>query len=186
MQDVVGFSLFITISVYAICWYIKLKPYMDEEDNLIKKERAREESITRKREAARNAAIWQDKDYWLSLDPYEFESEVAKVFEAHDYETDVTVGSGDGGVDIIMQKDGMTTIVQCKHYQNPVPPEPIRALWGCKDDFNADEVILVASSGITEGGKRFVRSKDNFRVLTLDDIILMSRQIVLDRNSNKE
>ena len=63
--------------------------------------------------------------------------------------------------------------MQCKHYKNPVPPEPIRALWGCKDDFNADEVILVASSGITDMGARFVQNKPSFKVLNLDDIIIM-------------
>ena len=89
------------------------------------------------------------------------------------YSAKVTKGSGDGGVDIILKKDGRTSIVQCKHYKNPVPPEPIRALWGCKDDFNADEVILVASSGITDMGARFVQNKPNFKVLNLDDLIIM-------------
>ena len=54
--------------------------------------------------------------------------------------------------------------------------EPIRALWGCKDDFNADEVILVASSGITDMGARFVQNKPNFKVLNLDDIIIMGNK----------
>ena len=128
--------------------------------------------------------IWQEKDYWLGLDPYEFESEIAKLFQAYGYETNIPTENGDSGIDITMYRNGKTTIVQLRHSPNPVPPEPIRALWGCKDDFNADEVILVASSGITENGSQFIESRENFRVLTLDDIILMSRQIVLDRNSN--
>ena len=68
-------------------------------------------------------------------------------------------------------------IVQCKHYRNPVPPEPIRALWGCKDDFGANEVILVASSGITQSGADFISNKPNFKVLNLDDIIGLSEQV---------
>lgn len=62
-----------------------------------------------------------------------------------------------------------------KHYRNPVPPEPIRALWGCREDFQANEVILVASSGITQSGADFISNKPNFRVFNLDDIIKMAK-----------
>ena len=120
-----------------------------------------------------NAALWKERQWWWTLDGWQFEQEVANVFRMNGYSAKVTKGSGDGGVDIILKKDGRTSIVQCKHYQSPVPPEPIRALWGCKDDFNADEVILVASSGITDMGARFVQNKPNFKVLNLDDIIIM-------------
>lgn len=120
-----------------------------------------------------NAALWKERQWWWTLDGWQFEQEVANVFRMNGYNAKVTKGSGDGGVDIILKKDGRTSIVQCKHYQSPVPPEPIRALWGCKDDFNADEVILVASSGITDMGARFVQNKPSFKVLNLDDIITM-------------
>lgn len=123
-----------------------------------------------------NANMWRERAWWWTLDGWQFEQEVAKVFRLQGYKATVTKGSGDGGVDIILKKDGYCAIVQCKHYQNPVPPEPIRALWGCKDDFNADEVILVASSGITDMGARFVQNKPAFKVLNLDDIIQMSQQ----------
>lgn len=123
-----------------------------------------------------NANLWRERAWWWTLDGWQFEQEVAKVFRMYGYKATVTKGSGDGGVDIILKKDGYCGIVQCKHYQNPVPPEPIRALWGCKDDFNADEVILVASSGITDMGARFVQNKPAFKVLNLDDIIRMSQQ----------
>lgn len=123
-----------------------------------------------------NASMWRERAWWWTLDGWQFENEVAKVFRLHGYKATVTKGSGDGGVDIILKKDGYCAIVQCKHYQNPVPPEPIRALWGCKDDFNADEVILVASSGITDMGAKFVQNKPAFKVLNLDDIIRMSQQ----------
>lgn len=138
-----------------------------------------------------NAALWKERQWWWTLDGWQFEQEVANVFRMNGYNAKVTKGSGDGGVDIILKKDGRTSIVQCKHYQSPVPPEPIRALWGCKDDFNADEVILVASSGITDMGARFVQNKPNFKVLNLDDIIIMGnkaqqRELSKDSESIKE
>ena len=125
----------------------------------------------------RNSSYWAENSWWWNLDGWQFEQEVAKIFILMEYKATVTKGSGDGGVDIIIEKEGYRGIIQCKHYQNPVPPEPIRALWGCKDDFQADEVILVASSGITQSGADFVSNKPNFRVLNLEDIIRMSQQV---------
>lgn len=116
---------------------------------------------------------WADKRWWQTLDGWEFEEEVAKVFELNGFSTHVTKKTGDGGVDIIMYKNNRKFIVQCKHYQSPVEPEPLRALWGVKEDFNADKVILVASSGITLSSKEYIKNKRDFIVYTLEDIIRM-------------
>lgn len=124
-----------------------------------------------------NSSNWQAQSWWWTLDGWQFEEEVAKIFILYGYKATVTKGSGDGGVDIILKKDNYTAIVQCKHYNKPVPPEPVRALWGCKDDFNADEVILVASSGVTESSANFINNKPNYKLLVLDDIIRMSKEV---------
>lgn len=131
-----------------------------------------------------NADMWQQRQWWWTLDGWQFEQEVAKVFRMYGYKATVTKGSGDGGVDIILKKDGYTAIVQCKHYNYPLSPEPCRALWGCKDDFGADEVIMVASSGLTEMSAKYVQNKPNYKVLNLDDIIIMSQQAQEQANQN--
>ncbi len=114
--------------------------------------------------------------WWMSLDPWSFEKEIANLFKLQGYNVKVTRGSGDGGVDLFLTKDNCNIIVQCKQYTHPVPPEPIRALWGIKDDFGADKVILIATNGITSSGKRFINNKPEYIVYTLDDIIKMSMQ----------
>ena len=167
MQDTIAFKVFgwsCLISFIAFCVYwsglFNNSPY----------------GQFSKRSLKQNSASWSEQTWWWNLDGWQFEQEVAKLFILQGYKATVTRGSGDGGVDIIIERDGYRGIIQCKHYRNPVPPEPIRALWGCKDDFGADEVILVASSGITQAGADFVSNKPNFKVLNLDDIIRMSQQ----------
>ncbi len=124
----------------------------------------------------RNSKYWYDSQFWYSLNGWQFEQEVADVFEKNGYNTEVTKGSGDGGVDIIMQKNNLKYIVQCKRYSNhPVTPQELRALWGVKDDFNADIVMMVTTSTITDTGRNFVSNKPNFKVLVLDDIIRLSK-----------
>lgn len=114
-----------------------------------------------------------DVSWWWSLNGWEFEEEVAKVFRDNGYEVEVTRKVNDGGIDLVMYRNGKKTIVQCKHYRNEVPVQPLRELNGLKEDFEADELILVASSGITRAGEEFVSNKPYFTVLTLEDIMRM-------------
>lgn len=123
-----------------------------------------------------NSSNWKEQAWWWTLDGWQFEQEVARVFRLNGYNATVTKGSGDGGVDIILKKENYKAIVQCKHHHTPLSPEPVRALWGIKDDWSADEVIMVASSGLTSASSEFVRNKPNYKVLNLDDIIKMSQQ----------
>ena len=126
-------------------------------------------------EITKNKTSWAQQEWWWSLDGWQFEQEVAKIFISKGFNATVTRATGDGGVDIILEKDGFRSIVQCKHHNNPVGPNDARALWGCKDDFQADEVILIASSGITKGAADYINNKPNYTVYTLDDIIEMSQ-----------
>ena len=66
-------------------------------------------------------------------------------------------------------------VVQCKHYKTQAAPESVRALWGIKDEFNADEVILVASSGVSKQSFKFINKRTPLYTLyTLQDIINMA------------
>ncbi len=149
-------SFFIILGIAFVCYCIYWNKNLGYADNRL------------------NASLWHERQWWWTLDGWQFEQEVAKVFRLHGYKANVTKGSGDGGVDIILKKDGKTLIVQCKHYQNPLGPEAVRALWGCKDDFKANKVIMVASSGLTQASNEFVNNKSEYLVLNLDDIIRMA------------
>ena len=170
---VFGWSCIISFIAFCVYWshLFNGSPYKQFSQNQLK----------------RNSNYWAEQQWWWTLDGWQFEQEVAKVFRMYGYKATVTKGSGDGGVDIILKKDGYTAIVQCKHYNYPLSPEPCRALWGCKDDFGADEVIMVASSGLTEMSAKYVQNKPNYKVLNLDDIIIMSQQAQEQANqSNRE
>ena len=113
-----------------------------------------------------------DETWWWNLTGWDFEEEVAKVFRKHGYKAKVTKKTGDNGVDIIMYKNKKKIIVQCKHYRDNATPESVRALWGVKDSFKADEVYLVASSGVSKQSLNFIKSKyPYYSLYTLNDII---------------
>ena len=116
---------------------------------------------------------WADRDWWWKLDGWEFEEEVAIVFRLNGYKAKVTQKTSDGGIDLLLHKDDKKTIVQCKHYRGPVSVSVARELNGLKDDFKADELILIASSGVTKSCKDFIKNKPYFKILDLEDIIRM-------------
>ena len=55
------------------------------------------------------------------MDGHAFEYFCADLLERNGfYEVEVTKGSGDYGVDVLAEKDGVTYAVQCKRYDSPV------------------------------------------------------------------
>lgn len=116
---------------------------------------------------------WANRNWWWTLDGWSFEEEVAEVFRLNGYDVEVTKKTGDGGVDLILWKDDMKTIVQCKHYKAPIPVAYVRELNGVREDYRAQKVIMVASSGCTSQGYQFIENKPYYTILELDDIIEM-------------
>ena len=98
-------------------------------------------------------------DYWMSLDGDEFEQELGTLYRYLGYRVESTPSSGDQGVDLILRKNGKTTVVQCKSHQAPVGPAVARELLGSLVASGADNAILACTGGFTRGVKEFVRGK---------------------------
>lgn len=115
------------------------------------------------------------KEFWVNLDPYEFEIEVAKLFEKHKYSAYLTKGSGDGGVDIILDKNGQKIAVQCKHHASPVGPNYIRELIGVTASQDYSACIFVSLNGYTKTAENEARqSKVKIELLSLPDLISLN------------
>lgn len=114
---------------------------------------------------------WADREWWWKLDGWEFEEEAAKIFRLNGYKAQVTKKTGDGGIDIILKKDKKKIIVQCKHYRSAIAPEVLRALWGVREDFRTEHVMLLASSGISKASRDFIKNKPTFKIMDLEDLI---------------
>ena len=130
---------------------------------------------------------WNNKKWWWNLDGWEFEEEVARVFKLNGFTAKVTKKTGDGGTDIILyDENNVKYIVQCKHYQSPIPVKHLRELNGIMDDFGADKAIMVASSGATQQAQEFLSNKPYIILLTLDDIIEMGLNPAKNKDNIEE
>lgn len=120
------------------------------------------------------AARRRQRDFWLSLTGHEFEVEMAALFRGLGYSARVTPGTGDGGIDIVLETDAETVLVQCKAHKTPIGPHVVRDLYGTLISNGADRAILVSLSGATVGVTSYIRDKP-IELITLDDILALQQ-----------
>src|SRR5690606_4422237 len=72
------------------------------------------------------------QSYWLLMNGHKFEKEIGKLFMQLNQEmkVNVTSGSDDGGIDIIINFRDQFIPVQCKNHARPVSPNAIRDFQG--------------------------------------------------------
>lgn len=71
------------------------------------------------------------------MEGHDFEYFCADLLERQGFlEVEVTRGSGDFGVDILAEKDGVTYAVQCKRYQGPVGVDAVLQTYAGKDYYD--------------------------------------------------
>lgn len=108
--------------------------------------------------------------WWKRLDGRQFERELASLYRKRGYEVRSVGGPGDGGVDVILQREGRTILVQCKAHRKYISPGAVRELYGTLVHYRASEAWLVASRGFHRGAKEFAKGKP-IRLLTIRDVL---------------
>lgn len=67
----------------------------------------------------------------------DFEHYCADLLAANGFvEVEVTQASGDYGVDILAEKDGVTYAIQCKRYNNPVGVKAVQEAYAGRDFYD--------------------------------------------------
>ena len=98
------------------------------------------------------------------LQPRRFEELVAEMLRDMGYQTELTVSSADGGVDIIAtQKTGIgetLLVVDCKRYARTqrVGVELVRSLYGVAEQLRATMAMLATTSFFTRPAQEFQRT----------------------------
>jgi restriction system protein len=93
-------------------------------------------------------------------DPRQFEELIAALFRNHGFEVELTAQTQDGGYDIVAASHSRLSsevaLIEVKHFapHRPVGVGLVRALYGVKHFQNADKVILVTSSYISDYAKK--------------------------------
>ena len=112
----------------------------------------------------------QRRQWWIELDPFVFEEEIADWYKMKGYKVILTPKSGDGGVDVILQKNGETIFVQCKHYAAQVPIGVLRELFGVMRSRQVQKGVLACLYGVSSEGYSFAQ-KNGISIITLNDLV---------------
>lgn len=97
------------------------------------------------------------------MNEYAFEEFVAELWRKQGWETEVTTGAGDKGIDVIAKTDypvEQTHLIQVKRYApgNKVSSSEIQQYGSLRRQEDADSVIVVTTSSFTEQGTELSNS----------------------------
>lgn len=77
------------------------------------------------------------KDIFTDMEGHDFEYYCADLLRRRGFlEVEVTRGSGDYGIDILAEKDGITYGIQCKCYQEPVGVKAVQEAYAGRDYYD--------------------------------------------------
>lgn len=105
----------------------------------------------------------------MPVDGHQFEYWVPQQFEQFGWETKVTRGSGDQGIDVIASKCGQRLGIQCKLHSKPVGNKSVQEAFSGATHFDLDRAMVLSSSGFTPSAIALSRTT-NVILLTPTDI----------------
>ena len=114
------------------------------------------------------------RHYWERLSGIEFESEFAALLNRLGYSVELTPPRADGGIDIRARKGDRKIIIQCKAWNKPCPPAPVRELNGVRE--SREEAWVVCTGGFSEKACEFGRDK-KIKLIGIEDIVSMAARV---------
>jgi restriction system protein len=117
----------------------------------------------------------------------DFEYLVSEAFRRKGYDVEENLGVGaDGGVDLILRKEGKTTLVQCKQWKSKrVGVSVVRELFGVMNAEKADHGIVVCTGGYTKDAIDFARG-NSIELLDGEDLVKIIGQLQPSPNIRME
>lgn len=112
----------------------------------------------------------------------DFERLVGEAFRRRGYTVEETgLGGADGGIDLILRRNGKRTLVQCKQWRNQkVPVNVVREMYGLLAHHKADAVCISALGGFTADAARFTQGKP-IELIDGPALLGMIQEVLADR-----
>ena len=116
-----------------------------------------------------------------------FEQLVGEAFRRQGYTVEETgLGGADGGIDLILRKDGRRVLVQCKQWRRrQIPVNIVREMYGLLAHHRADEVKIACVGSYTHDAAKFAEGKP-IELIGGEELLRMIRavQVAPERNAS--
>lgn len=96
----------------------------------------------------------------LPSDGFEFEHWVAENLTKFGWSAKATQGSGDQGLDVIAEKNGVTVGIQCKLYSGNVGNKAVQEIISAKSFFDLDKAAVLTNAGYTKSARELALKAD--------------------------
>jgi restriction system protein len=103
----------------------------------------------------------KDRESISNLSWKEFEWLVGEAYRRQGFSIEESLGGGaDGGVDVVLRRDGEMILVQCKHWKTLSVGAPVvREMFGLVGHHEASGAIVITSGGFTREAEAFAEGK---------------------------
>lgn len=107
-----------------------------------------------------------------------FEQLVGEAFRRQGYTVEETgLGGADGGIDLVLRKNGRRVLVQCKQWRRrQIPVNVVREMAGLLAHHGADEVKIVCSGSYTRDAADFAQGKP-IELIGGEELLRMIREV---------
>jgi restriction system protein len=92
------------------------------------------------------------------MDGLEFENYLGWLFKQKCFHVKNIKGSHDYGADLIIRKQGLTTIVQAKRYTKPIGVEAVQQAISAREYYNANLAMVVSNRTYTPNARKLAQS----------------------------
>lgn len=97
------------------------------------------------------------KEYDL-MEGRDFEFFCADLLQKRGFlDVEVTKGSGDNGVDILAEKDGVSYAIQCKRYEEPVGVKAVQEAYAGRDYYDRMVGVVMSNQYFTKSAVEMAR-----------------------------
>jgi len=90
---------------------------------------------------------------------WEFEKIIAELFKKLGHTVSTTKGSGDEGIDLFLEKEGLQAGVQCKRWKTMIGQGVIREFYGSLIHAKLRKGFVITTDRFSKAAKDFVRGK---------------------------
>ena len=102
----------------------------------------------------------------------EFEVFIGELFKSLGYKSSVTKLSGDQGVDVVLEKSGLKTGIQCKRYSGKISNKAVQEAVAGKAYYKLDKVMVITNSYFTQSA---------YTLAEANDVILWDRDTLIEK-----
>jgi restriction endonuclease Mrr len=110
-------------------------------------------------------------EFWSNLTELEFEVQCAELFKGLCFGAETTPRTNDGGIDILLARDGKRGAAQCKAWGKPCGVRELREFYGVVCAGKLEFGYFISKSGFTERAAALLQEMANVQGWTIEDLV---------------